>query len=116
MDVATTTTLITSGSTVIAAALGYFGNRVHKGLKTANEVREQVSNGHQTNLRDDIDRILEGQAQLLAGQAEHTAQIGNLQDDLNWERRERMDLARIVHGHHAPKPRTSPEDPDPLIV
>jgi hypothetical protein len=98
MDGATIGSIATAASSVMVATIGYFGRKVHKGLKTADEVREQVSNGHQTNLRDDIDKILEGQTALLAGQAEHTAQISILQEDLAWERRERMDLARVVHG------------------
>jgi len=102
LDSATMTALITGGSSVMAAGLGFLGNRMHKGLKTTQEVRDQVSNGHQTNLRDDIDRIIDGQEKLLKGQAEHTAQIADLQADLSWERRERLDLARIVHGGQTP--------------
>jgi uncharacterized membrane-anchored protein len=98
MDGATIASIATAASSVLVATIGYFGRKVHKGLQTANEVRDQVSNGHETNLRDDIDKILEGQSKLLSGQAEHTAQIAILQEDLAWERRERMDLARVVHG------------------
>lgn len=117
LDPTSMAALITGGSTVMTATIGYFGTKVHKGLKTANEVKEQVSNGHDTNLRDDIDRLLEGQSKvitqqekLLAGQAEHTAQIADLRIDVDWERRERMDLARVVHGIHLPVPRPAAEE------
>lgn len=98
LDPSVQTALITGGFGLVASIVGYVAPRVNRSWRGVMEVRQQVSNGHATNLRDDIDEILRGQAQLLANQAEHSAQIGDLRTDLEWERRERMDLARIVTG------------------
>lgn len=115
LDPTTLTAIITAGGTVVSAFLGFMANKVHKSWTGVQEVREQVSNGHSTNLRADIDEILEGQKELLTGQAAHAARIEDLRVDLDWERRERMDLARIVHGT-VPQARTSAEGPDPIIA
>ena len=58
--------------------------------------RYQVQNSHTTNLRDDLDKVIEGVQQLLDGQKDHQLSISDLRVDLAWERRERMDLAHRV--------------------
>lgn len=69
-------------------------------------VTEQVSNGHKSNLREDIDRIADGQAEILAGLGrqdavllEHGRALNGLRDDIAQERRERADLAERVNTH-----------------
>lgn len=90
------------------SALGSLGvawisHRIHKTNKTTAEevaeVKAQVQNSHDTNLRDDIDRVLDGIAALVEGQRRHDAEIAGLRTDLRIERQERLALAdRIFEG------------------
>lgn len=50
-------------------------------------VREQVQNSHGTNLRDDVDRVLGGIDRL-------AEQLGTVQLDVSWLRREQLDQAK----------------------
>jgi len=87
---------------IIGGAVAEFMRRNHNALKevraTSEAAREQVQNSHSTNLRDDLDEVIQGVRTLLDGQRVHTEQITNLGVDLAWERRERMDLARRLTG------------------
>jgi hypothetical protein len=49
-------------------------------------VREQVQNSHGTNLRDDVDRVLNGIDRL-------ADQMATVQLDVSWIRREQLDQA-----------------------
>lgn len=61
-------------------------------------VRTQVQNSHTTNLREDIDRVLDGLERVHTGQSRHDAEIAGIRRDIRDERRERMALAeRIAH-------------------
>lgn len=102
VDQTTASALITGAASVLAAALGILGPKVHKSWKGVQAVQEQVVNGHDTNLRDDIDNCLEGISALLRGQSVHNTQIVDLRTDLEWERRERMDLARRMDRNYPP--------------
>lgn len=107
MDNGLLTAFVTGGFALMTSVAGYVLPKIHKASGALAEnstslaaVTEQVTNGHATNLRDDIDKILETTQKLLEGQATHTSQIGDLRTDLEWERRERMDLARKVDGKY----------------
>ncbi|MFY1620031.1 DUF2746 domain-containing protein [Micromonospora sp. WMMD736] len=54
-----------------------------------NQIRDQVANSHETNLRDDVDRVLEGVETLVQGQRQHSREIAGLREDLRVERMER---------------------------
>ena len=98
---------------IVTAVLGFLGvvfekqRRAHKRLERATEtVREQVQNSHSTNLRDDMDRVLEGQERILAILDGHGKSIGGLRDDLRQvrdelatEREERRDVGRRLDAH-----------------
>ncbi|GAA3082278.1 hypothetical protein GCM10020000_80330 [Streptomyces olivoverticillatus] len=65
----------------------------------AQEARDQVSNTHSTNLRDDLDRVIQGLDRVLDGQAEHSRDITALRSDLAHERAERLAVAERLDSH-----------------
>lgn len=65
----------------------------------ASAAREQVQNSHSTNLRDDLDKVLDGIETLKQGQTQHSSEIGGLRADLRQERIERLDVARRLDDH-----------------
>lgn len=88
---------ITSGCALVGVLVSVLVPLAWKQRKVIAEVRDQVANSHSTtNLRDDLDRVLDGISLLHQGQRQHTEDISNLRTDIAWERRERMDLARRV--------------------
>ena len=58
-------------------------------------VQNQVRNGHETNLRDDIDYL---HATVVNGFIDVNRRVDNIATDLAWERRERIDLAERLTG------------------
>lgn len=67
----------------------------------ASATREEVTNAHSTNLRDDLDTVLHGLDQLLDGQAhqdqalrQHGAEIAGLRAELLHERDERLTVEK----------------------
>lgn len=63
------------------------------------QIKHQVQNSHETNLRDDVDRVLTGVETLVEGQRRHTKEIAELRDDLRVERTERIDVERRLDDH-----------------
>ena len=72
MDAQIITAGITAASAVVVAIVGANQRRQHR---TVRAVEEQVANSHTTNLRDDIDRVLDG--------------IEGIRDDMRQEREDR---------------------------
>lgn len=80
---------------------------IRRQSKHLSEVREaskaalnQVQNNHKSNLRDDVDELLDGLGAVLRGQDRHdlmlrrqAADLGRLRRELRDERRERIALA-----------------------
>lgn len=71
----------------------------------AREAREQTTNEHPTNFRDDLDavaeRLDEGFAQLAAGQRRHDAEIGGIRADIRQTRQQVTDLTVEVRRSDA---------------
>ncbi|MFB8020052.1 hypothetical protein ACFC36_16000 [Streptomyces rubiginosohelvolus] len=65
----------------------------------AQEARDQVSNDHSTNLRDDVDRVITGLDRVLEGQAAHSRDIRDLRAELSHERIERLAVAERLDAH-----------------
>ncbi|MGI5530144.1 DUF2746 domain-containing protein [Streptomyces syringium] len=63
------------------------------------EARDQVSNDHATNLRDDLDRVIHGLDRVLDGQAQHTRDISALRTELSHERVERLAVSERLDSH-----------------
>ncbi|GGN40138.1 phosphoenolpyruvate-protein kinase (PTS system EI component) [Actinoplanes campanulatus] len=74
--------IVTAAGTVIVALLGLGLEFMRRSHKRIGEVREQVANSHKTNLRDDIDRVLDG--------------IDGLRQEIRHERAERLALENRV--------------------
>jgi predicted RNase H-like nuclease (RuvC/YqgF family) len=88
----------------------YLGRLVNKQNKTLRRVEHQVQNSHETNLRDDIDKIAHGVEKLSEGveylksaSVRHDAEIAGLRlemraarEDLRVEREERLAFQRLV--------------------
>lgn len=72
-------------------------NRTRKHGSEIGEIKEQVCNTHDTNLRDDLDEIRD---LFLEGLSEIRRDIGGLREELRTERVERIegDRLRILRG------------------
>jgi len=74
------------------------GNKVDQIQKTVSTVRDNVQNGHQTLMRDDLDGLLAGIKSIRDKQDEHGKsmvgvhrRLDQIADDLSTERKERID-------------------------
>ncbi|MEU5433814.1 hypothetical protein AB0G73_10595 [Streptomyces sp. NPDC020719] len=97
---------ISAGGAVLAALVGVLvelvrrqGTALAEVREHAQEAREQVSNDHSTNLRDDVDRVIRGLDRVLDGQAQHSRDIAALRTDLAHERTERLVVAERLDAH-----------------
>ncbi|EFL15317.1 DUF2746 domain-containing protein [Streptomyces sp. C] len=98
--------LVSAGGVVSAAFMGVVIELVRRQGAALAEVREhtqeardQVSNTHTTNLRDDLDRVISGLDRVLEGQAEHSRDIRELRAELSHERVERLAVAERLDSH-----------------
>ncbi|MEU3709016.1 DUF2746 domain-containing protein [Streptomyces catenulae] len=110
--------LVSAGGAVTVALVGVLVELVRRQGRALGEVREhteearhQVANTHTTNLRDDVDRVLDGMEQLLAGQLRHDEALGRHGDEINGvrtdiahERSERLAVAERLDEHIARAP------------
>lgn len=96
----------------VAAVTGAFGllTLLLEGLRRQNKklgkvaehseaARHQVQNSHTTNLRDDVDRVLDRLDEVLAGQTRHDKAIDGLRRDLGHEREERLAVSERLDHH-----------------
>ncbi|MFE9924257.1 DUF2746 domain-containing protein [Streptomyces sp. NPDC005774] len=97
---------MTAGGTVAVAVIGVLAELTRRQNVTLAEVREQVSNTHETNLRDDldslmfrIDRVIDGQERHGEALDRHGRELSHLRDDLAHERRERLSVEERLDGH-----------------
>jgi methylthioribose-1-phosphate isomerase len=100
--------LVSAGGVVTAAFMGVLvelvrrqGTALAEVREHAQEAREQVSNTHSTNLRDDLDRVISGLDRVLEGQAEHSRDIRELRSELSHERSERLAVSERLDTHIA---------------
>lgn len=82
-------TFISSGCGLVATLVAVIVPKLWKAGRVQAEIRDQVSNSHGTNLRDDLDHVRD----LVMGVHE---ELLNLRTDAAWERRERTDLTRRI--------------------
>lgn len=101
METAIIVASIAALGTLGAAWLSHRQNRTT--ARVVADVKAQVQNSHETNLRDDIDRVIDmlasvvdGQKRLEEGQKRHDSEIGGLRQDIRLERKERISLAERV--------------------
>ncbi|MEV5136241.1 hypothetical protein AB0K71_15775 [Streptomyces syringium] len=97
---------VSAGGAVTVALVGVLVELVRRQGAALAEVREhtqeardQVSNDHATNLRDDLDRVIHGLDRVLDGQVRHTQDISALRSELAHERTERLAVAERLDSH-----------------
>lgn len=81
--------------TVIGSRMAKHGKQIAANREDMQVVREQVTNAHNTNLRDDLDTLRD---LVTSGFHEMREGLHDMRVDLAWERRERQDLARRLTG------------------
>ncbi|SNS50603.1 Protein of unknown function [Actinacidiphila glaucinigra] len=98
--------MVSAGGVVTAALVGVLvelvrrqGTAIAEVRENAQEARDQVSNTHATNLRDDLDRVIAGLDRVLEGQAEHSRDIRELRKELSHERAERLAVSERLDSH-----------------
>ncbi|AEK07305.1 hypothetical protein PBI_MYXUS_32 [Mycobacterium phage Myxus] len=86
---------------VLAVVLPVWLTQRNHGKKLG-DIKEQVANSHNTNLRDDIDRVLASVATLAEGLGDVKVQvrdvksdIGGIREDIRQERQERINGDRL---------------------
>lgn len=95
MDPTVQTAIVGAVAAIAVAAFGAYGNkRLNQQDQKLKAVHHQVANSHETNLRDDLDRVIDGIETLVEGQRRHDEEIAGLRDDFRIERQERLALAR----------------------
>lgn len=114
LDPTVQVSLVTLVGSVLLAVLGIFGEYIRRKINAvtatvgtveehAREAKEQVKNSHDTNLRDDLDRMHDDirEALRLLGEhgddlKRHGSEIGGLRADMRLERDERLHLSKRV--------------------
>lgn len=97
MDATVVVALIGAGAGLVTTGLNLWQNkRITEQQKNLAEVHDQVQNSHKTNLRDDMDRVLDKLDDVIGGQRRHDKEIAGIREDLRQERQERMALAARV--------------------
>lgn len=98
--------IVTAIGAVLVALVGIALELLRRNHKRLGKVTDQVENNHTSNLRDDVDQLLKGVDQLLAGQQsqdellrEHTRDINGLRTEPRHERAERLDVERRLTNH-----------------
>lgn len=105
--------LVTAGGTIAVAFVGAIveflrrqNNAINEVRENAAEARNQVANTHNTNLRDDLDQVIDGLEAVLAGQSRHdealaeqSRELGGLRRDLAHERVERLGVSDRLDAH-----------------
>ncbi|MFF4244298.1 DUF2746 domain-containing protein [Streptomyces sp. NPDC001822] len=98
--------IVTAGGTLGVALVGVLvemvrrqGTALAQVREHTEEARDQVSNTHSTNLRDDLDRVIAGLDRVLEGQVEHSRDIRGLRADLSHERAERLAVSERLDSH-----------------
>lgn len=73
--------------------------KVEQVQQTAEAIKDQVKNSHDTNLRDDIDKLAVLMTKAVEIGERNSAEIGHLRQDIHMERRERLSLADRFDSH-----------------
>lgn len=96
MDPALQVAIVTSGFGFAAVALAEV--RQFRQNRRLTQIQHQVQNSHETNLREDLDKVIEGIDTLVEGQRRHDGEISGIRDDLRVERQERLAMASLLQN------------------
>ena len=106
MDPVVQVSLVSAGGAVVVAAIGVFAEILRRQTATLSEVRDQVSNTHDTNLRDDldavmfrIDRVIDNQDRHGEALERHSRDLTSLREEIAHERRERLSVEERLDDH-----------------
>jgi gas vesicle protein len=98
--------LVTTGGTIVVALIGTalevlrrHGKAIEQVAEDAAQAREQVTNTHSTNLRDDMDRIHDDVREVLKVLARHGEEISGIREEIRQERRERLAVSERLDDH-----------------
>ncbi|MFD7738066.1 DUF2746 domain-containing protein [Kitasatospora sp. NPDC059800] len=98
--------LVSAGGAITAALAGVLvelvrrqGAQLAEVREHAQEAREQVANSHGTNLRDDLDRVIDRLGLVLDGQQHHSSELADLRREIAHERTERLAVAERLDSH-----------------
>lgn len=91
--------LVTAGGTVMVAAIGILAEFARRQSSTLTEVRDQVANTHDTNLRDDLDAVMYRIDRVIDSQEQHGKSIDRLCNEIGQERRERLSVSDRLDAH-----------------
>jgi hypothetical protein len=98
--------LVTGGVTLTVALLGLFAELLRRQNKKLNKVgdhaeaaRDQVQNSHKTNLRDDLDKVIEGLADVKALLRSQGKDISGMREEIRHERVERVYVEKRLDDH-----------------
>ncbi|MFD6636776.1 hypothetical protein ACFWDN_13275 [Micromonospora chalcea] len=95
--------LVTGAFGLLLEVLRRQNNKLNEVKADTQAARSQVQNSHATNLRDDLDKVINGLDRVIDGQERHDEalrqqgqEIGGLRRDLAHERVERLSVAERV--------------------
>ncbi|MGW2541548.1 DUF2746 domain-containing protein [Kitasatospora sp. NPDC001574] len=98
--------MVSAGGAVTAALVGLVvellrrqGAAIAEVREHAQEARHQVANSHGTNLRDDLDHVIERLGLVLDGQERHGEELASLRREIGHERAERLAVAERLDSH-----------------
>ncbi|MFF3249745.1 DUF2746 domain-containing protein [Actinacidiphila glaucinigra] len=110
MDPNVQVALVGAGGTVTVALIGIVAELLRRQAgalaevrEHAREARDQVSNTHSTNLRDDLDSVMSRIDRVIDAQEVHGRELAGLREDIAHERRERLAVAERLDDHLAAK-------------
>lgn len=98
--------MVSAGGAITAALVGVLvelmrrqGAAIAEVREHAQEARHQVANSHGTNLRDDLDHVIERLELVLDGQDRHGEELSSLRREIAHERVERLAVAERLDSH-----------------
>lgn len=95
MNVALQAAFVSGGCVLVATLISVVLPKLWKQGRAIHEVREQVSNSHGSNLRDDLDLVRDLVLDVREG-------LKDLRTDMAWERRERADMTKRIERLEGP--------------
>lgn len=86
---------------IVGGFVAWVLKRIEDVHKNTTAAKDQVTNDHKTNLRDDIDGLVTASRDIRTVQEQQGRLIQSIHDDLAHERRERLALAGRLDSHLA---------------
>lgn len=94
MEPSVQASFVTASGAVVVALIGVLVEILRRQHKRLGEVCEHVANSHETNLRDDLDKVIHGLGEVKEMLREQAKDINGLREEIRHERAERLDVER----------------------